>query len=100
MLDPESIPLLAKLNITKVNTPSMLVVNPQARSLLEVRRNIRRKLKLISILLSICQDKLFLYRANSPILFILQLWQPLYKTSFNIISSLVSGGKTKYNPTL
>ena len=55
MLDLESIPLPAKLNITKANTPSMLVVNPQVQSLLEVRPNIRRKLKHISILLSICQ---------------------------------------------
>jgi hypothetical protein len=58
MLDPESIPLPAKLNITKANTPSMLAVNPQAQSLLEVRRNIRRKWKRISILLSICQGKI------------------------------------------
>ena len=57
MLDPESIPLPAKRNITKANTPSMLVVNPQVQSLPEVRRNIRRKSKRISILLSICQDK-------------------------------------------
>ena len=56
MLDPESIPLPAKPYTTKANTPSMLVVNPQARSLLEVRCNIRRKSKRISILLSICQD--------------------------------------------
>ena len=57
MSDLESIPLLAKRNITKANTPSMLVVNPQVQSLLEVRLNIRRKSKRISILLSICQDK-------------------------------------------
>ena len=60
MLDPESIPLPAKLNTTKANTPSMLVVNPQAQSLLEVRRIIRRKSKRISILLSICQDSLIM----------------------------------------
>ena len=57
MSDPGSIPLPAKRNIIKANTPSMLVVNPQVQSLLEVRRNIRRKSKRISILLSICQDK-------------------------------------------
>jgi hypothetical protein len=63
MLDPESIPLPAKLNTTEANTPSMLVVNPQAQSLLEVRRNIRRRLKRLSILLSICQDSL-IYKVN------------------------------------
>ena len=56
MSDPGSIPLPAKRNIIKANTPSMLVVNPQVQSLLEVRRNIRRKSKRISILLSICRD--------------------------------------------
>ena len=60
MSDPESIPLLAKLNTTKANTLSMLVVNPLAQSLLEVRLIIRRKLKRISILLSICQDNQFI----------------------------------------
>ena len=60
MSDPESIPLLAKLNTTKANTLSMLVVNPLAQSLLEVRRIIRRKLKRISILLLICQDNQFI----------------------------------------
>lgn len=37
MLDPESIPLLAKPNTTEANTPSMLVANPRVQSLLEAR---------------------------------------------------------------
>lgn len=37
MLDPGFIPLPAKPNTTKANIPSMLVVNPQAQSLLEAR---------------------------------------------------------------
>ena len=64
MSDLGSIPLPAKRNIIKANTPSMLVVNPQVQSLLEVRRNIRRKSKRISILLSICQDKSSSWQIN------------------------------------
>jgi len=76
MSDRVSIPLPAKPNTTEANTPSMLVVNPQAQSLLEARHvsqnscvfpaltsaprcNIRKKSKRSSMPLSICQDKLY-----------------------------------------
>ena len=94
MLDPESIPLPAKLDTTEANTPSMLVVNPQARSLLEVRRNIRRKLRRLSILLSICQDSVCLFfflkftNRFPPTTTSFSFFRPSYKASFNIISPL------------
>ena len=108
MLDPESIPLPAKLDTTEANTPSMLVVNPQARSLLEVRRNIRRKLRRLSILLSICQDSVcfFFFFLNlqigfpPPQLLFLSSAHPIKLLLILFPPSPPPWGMIKYNPTL